>query len=308
MTAARLFAVVLLGLTMSCSTSSRVQEGFVTNGATSLYYKALGKGEPIVVLHGGPGFDHQQFLPYLGELASDYKVILFDQRGTGLSTGPVDSASITIDTFISDIEAVREAFGIEKMNLVGHSWGGILAMHYAVRHPENLKSLILCSAGASVDCFTDMRAQIQRARPPEDTELLESIYASEAFQAQDPAAIERFWQVYFRVYFVDTTLASTMNLTFTENTITNGNAVAGYILNSVGEFNLYDELRVVRCPTLILHGDSDPMPVSYAWRIHESIPGSQIRILERSGHWIFVDATEPFCASIREFLSPEPAP
>jgi proline iminopeptidase len=93
-----------------------------------------------------------------------------------------------------------------------------------------------------------------------------------------------------------------LDLEFTENTINNGNAVAGYLLQSIGDFDLHDELRVIRTPTLILHGDSDPMPVAYAERIHASIEGSELVIARDSGHWLFVDATETFRTSILAFL------
>jgi proline iminopeptidase len=294
--------MLALVVAASCTSRPTVEDGFIDTNGTTLYYKTMGSGEPIVVLHGGPGFDHQQFLPYIWELSSDYRVILYDQRGTGLSSGPVDSASITIGNFIEDIEGIRRAFSIERMNLLGHSWGGILAMHYGIRHPDKLKSLILCSTAASVESFDEMREAITRNRLPADSHLLDSIAASEEFQNDDPRAIERFWRTYFKPYFVDQSLAGTMNLTFTDNTIRHSNAVAGHILNSVGAFDLHEDLGVIRAPTLILHGDSDPMPVVYAERIHESIPVSELVLLENSGHWPFVDATVQFHSSVDDFL------
>jgi pimeloyl-ACP methyl ester carboxylesterase len=93
-----------------------------------------------------------------------------------------------------------------------------------------------------------------------------------------------------------------MNLSFAENTLANGNLVARYILQSLGEFDLRDDLRRVTCPTLVLHGDADPMPVAYAEEIHRLIPGSELRILGRSGHWIFVDATDRFCSAVNDFV------
>ena len=193
-----LLATLVLAVTASCTNRPNLEDGFVDTNGTTLYYKTMGSGEPIVVLHGGPGFDHQQFLPFIWELSSDYKVILYDQRGTGLSSGPVDSASITIDNFIEDIEGIRRAFDIERMNLLGHSWGGILAMHYGISHPDRLKSLILCSTAASIQSFDDMDAAKMRNWLPDDIELIQSIAASEGFQNNDPEAIERFWRVYFR--------------------------------------------------------------------------------------------------------------
>ncbi len=286
----------------STAVEKQIQDGYLDINGTSLYYKTMGNGEPIVVLHGGPGFDHRQFLPNIWDLASNFRVILFDQRGTGLSSGPVDAKSITMENFIEDIEGIRRAFGIEKMNLFGHSWGGILAMHYALSHPDKLNTLILASTAASFSSFGEMREAIAKRRSPEDTATLEAISESDAYLAQDPQAIERFWRVYFKVYFADPSLVSGLDLVFTENTIRNANAVAGLILESAGEFELHEELARLSVPSLILHGDSDPMPLTYAERIDASLPDSELVVLEQSGHWVFVDAMKQVNDAVMDFL------
>jgi proline iminopeptidase len=287
---------------LSCAQAPVIEEQYLDINGTTLFTKSLGSGDPIVVVHGGPGFDHRQFLPYVWELAAGHQVILYDQRGTGLSSGPVDSTHINIETFIADLEGIREAFGIEKMNLVGHSWGGILAMHYALQHQDNLKSLVLCSTAASVKSFGEMRATYSANRTEEDTALLETIYGSDEFQNEDPKAIERFWRVYFKPYFADPAFADSLDLHFTANTIEHGSAVAGFLMRSVGEFELHEELESLRCPTLVIHGDADPMPVKYAQMVHESIDGSELVIAPNAGHWLFVDATKVFRDSILEFV------
>jgi proline iminopeptidase len=288
---------------IACANSNSIEEGTLEINGASLFYKTMGSGDPIVVLHGGPGFDHRQFLPYIWELASRHKVILYDQRGTGLSSGSIDAESISIDTFIADIEGIREAFGIEKMNLLGHSWGGILAMNYGLRHQDKLRSLIICSATASEDAFEVMRNTYEANRLPEDAERVREIYSSDEFQNGDPQAIESFWRVFFKPYFADQSLVSGLDLQFTENTIKNGETVARYLLESIAGFDLHEDLKEIGVPTLIVHGDSDPMPVECAERIHRSIAGSELVITENSGHWLFVDATETFTSSIQDFLS-----
>ncbi len=290
-------------LSISCGGEPAIEEGFVQNGDQSLYYKTMGSGDPIVVLHGGPGFDHRQFLPFIWELAEGHQVILYDQRCTGLSSGPADSTSLNIDTFIDDIEAIRMHFGIEKMNLLGHSWGGILAMHYGLKHEDKLKSLIICSAAAAEESFPEMRATYEANREPGDDELMMEIYESEAFQNGDPVAYEKFWRVYFKPYFADHSQVEKMDLIFTENTIKNCNTVGRYVFQSIGNFDLHDDLKALRCPTLVVHGDADPMHYKCAERIHESIAGSELVIVKGAGHWLFVDGTEAFSRGILEFLA-----
>lgn len=298
----RMLLILIAVVGSSWAGSSGIREGHLDVNGTRLFFKTMGEGDPIVVLHGGPGFDHRQFLPYIWQLATEHQVILYDQRGTGLSSGPVDAASINIDTFVADLDGVRKAFGIDHMNLVGHSWGGILAQYYAIRHPDRLKSLVLCSTTASASAFAEMRANYEAARLPEDVELLGEIYDSEAYKNGDPETVERFWRIYFKPYFADQNLVDKMDLHFEQNTIKNSSAVAGFILKSIGEFDLHHDLRGIRCPTLILHGDSDPMPLAYAEKIRDSIDGSTLVIAENSGHWLFVDATDTFTSTILEFL------
>ncbi len=293
-------------VSLACNDPATVEEGYVEVDGGRLFFKSMGSGDPIVVLHGGPGFDHRQFLPYVWQLAAHHKVILFDQRGTGLSSGPVDAGTISIDSFIADIEAVRTAFGIDRMNLLGHSWGGILAMHYGVRHPERLKTLILCSTAATSACFGEMRENYEAARRPEDAAELQEIYSSDEFQRGDPIAVESFWRVYFKPYFADQSMVSRLDLTFTENTIKNGGRVAELLLGSVGEFDLHADLQAIDCPTLVIHGDADPMPVSFAERIHDSIEGSELVVVEGAGHWLFVDGTEAFTSAVTDFLEAHP--
>lgn len=302
----RLPLLILLLLPILCAAeeaSPRITEGYVTNGEHSLFYKTMGSGDPIVVVHGGPGFDHRQFLPFIWELAKEHQVILYDQRCTGLSTGPVDSVSINIDTFIGDIEAVRQAFGLQRMNLLGHSWGGVLAMYYGTRHQDRLKSLILCSTAATMESLSAMRDVYEANREPGDLERLEDLYQSEGYQSGDPDAVGDFWRVFFKPYFADQSQVEKMDLVFTRNTIKNSQAVAGYVLNSVGNFDLRADLKNLHCPTLIVHGSADPLDVKCAEEIHEIIGGSKLVIVEGAGHWLFVDGTDPFATGILDFLA-----
>ncbi len=119
---------------------------FVQNGETRLFCKVIGKGSPLVVLHGGPGMSQVYLLPYMEELAKTHQVIFYDQRGCGQSEGSVNKDTISLAHFIDDIEAIRKHFAIKKITLVGHSWGGHLAMNYAVSHPEMVDKLVLINS------------------------------------------------------------------------------------------------------------------------------------------------------------------
>ncbi|TVQ05815.1 MAG: alpha/beta fold hydrolase, partial [Balneolaceae bacterium] len=131
-------------------------EGMLMVNETDLYVNIIGEGEPLIVLHGGPGLSHDYFLPHIELLSEEVKVILFDQRGMGRSSVELDSTSFSLDLLVEDIEALRKELGIDAIHLMGHSWGGIVAMQYAVTYPGSLKSLILCNSMPATPQFDDI--------------------------------------------------------------------------------------------------------------------------------------------------------
>src|SRR5256712_12096486 len=117
------------------------QEGFVDANGIMIYYKILGRGEPLMIVHGGPGASHDYFLPYLLPLARRHKLIFIDERGSGRSQKLEDPAGYTIENMVEDVESVRQALGLGKINLLGHSYGGAPAQAYALEyqsHPSRL--------------------------------------------------------------------------------------------------------------------------------------------------------------------------
>lgn len=278
----------------------KIDDGFVDIGSNSLYYKSIGSGEPILVLHGGPGLDHQHLLPYIEKLGNKYNVILYDQRGSGRSKGPVNSTTINMRNFIEDIEVLRRFFNIKKLNLLGGSWGGILAMFYSIKYPRKLNSLILNSTFGSSDFFQSV---IKCKRTPDDVKLLESIEQSEDYKQKDPKSMEDYFRVYFKAHFVDQSLVSKINLTVTKRTAENYYKVTNYIWESIGNFNLHESLKVIQCPTLVIHGLFDSTPIEAAYKIHESIDNSELKIFTKSGHWIFIEEEQKFNLVVGEFLS-----
>ncbi len=122
-----------------------VEEGFVDANGLLLYYKAIGQGAPLVILHGGPGASHEYFLPYLLPLARTNRVIFLDERGSGRSQKLEDPAGYTVENMVEDVEAIRKALNLGKINLLGHSYGGVLAQAYALKYQQNLNHLILAS-------------------------------------------------------------------------------------------------------------------------------------------------------------------
>ena len=125
------------------------REGFVDANGVMIYYMALGRGEPLLIVHGGPGASHDYFLPYLLPLARHNRLIFIDERGSRRSQKLEDASGYTVENMVEDVEAVRQALGLGKISLLGHSYGGALAQAYALKYQKNLTHLILASTWSS---------------------------------------------------------------------------------------------------------------------------------------------------------------
>src|ERR1700757_1304628 len=126
-----------------------IQQGLVDAKGVLIYYETVGRGEPLLIVHGGPGASHDYFLPYLLPLAHTNKLVFIDERGSGRSEKLEDVKQYTVENMVSDVEAVRVGLGLGKISLLGHSYGGVLAQAYALKYQEHLSHLVLASTFAS---------------------------------------------------------------------------------------------------------------------------------------------------------------
>src|ERR1700742_320168 len=111
-----------------------ISEGYVDAHGVMIYYAAIGRGAPLLIVHGGPGASHDYFLPYLLPLARHNRVIFIDERGSGKSEKLEDPSGYTVENMVEDVEAVRQGLKLGKINLLGHSFGGVLAQAYALKY------------------------------------------------------------------------------------------------------------------------------------------------------------------------------
>src|ERR1700723_575446 len=138
-------------------------QGYVDAEGMLIYYMTVGKGEPLVIVHGGPGGSHDYFLPYLLPLARLNKLIFIDERGSGRSQKLDDPAGYTVENMVEDVEAVRQGLVLGKITLLGHSYGGVLAQAYALKYQKNFRHLILCSTFASTAEMNQGLARVKAA-------------------------------------------------------------------------------------------------------------------------------------------------
>src|SRR6188508_1753967 len=140
-------------------------ETFVETDRARLAVRTLGNGRPIVVLHGGPDFDYEYLLPEVDQLADLGRLVLYAQRGRGRSFAGEGPDDVSIESDVADLDAIRTWTGSDDVALLGHSWGGVLAMEYAIRHPGRVSHLILANtAPASAEGSRALRQHLERMR------------------------------------------------------------------------------------------------------------------------------------------------
>ena len=168
--------------------------------ADGLFCLDVGAGPPLVVVHGGPEFDHSYLRPELDRLAGSFRVVYYDQRGRGRSAEGVRPGDVSLRSEIEDLERVRSERGLESVAVLGHSWGGVLGMEYAVRHPERVSHLILMgTAPASAGDWRLLREAFARNRPAADQEAMDALASSDAFARGDREAEAAFYRIHFRM-------------------------------------------------------------------------------------------------------------
>lgn len=278
--------------------------GFVAATDAKLFYRAIGKGKPVLMLHGGPGLSQTYLLPEMSKLAENHLLIFYDQRGCGRSTGEINADSMTIEQFIGDIEALRVAFNYDKISLFGHSWGGLLAMHYAIAHPEHVDRLILSnSIPPSSEGLSEFMQEWVRRLAPFQAEMAD-IHATEGYRSGDPATIEHLQRLIFRTYCYLPEKADLLCLRASKEASINGAKVNEHLRTNVlfKSFDLRPALRSLSLKTLVIHGDADPIPVATAQNIHESIADSRFVILKNCGHFPYVEQPTEYFQALENFL------
>ena len=294
------------------------EEGFVDAHGVLIYYKALGRGQPLVVLHGGPGASHDAFLPYLLPLVRRNRVIFIDERGSGRSQKLEDPAAYTVENMADDVEAVRQGLGLGKISLLGHSYGGVLAQAYALKFPENLTHLILCSTFHSTKKMNEVCKKMKEKMAPELRARIEKMEKAGLFGHGKEYEKNRYvaeymvaaWgEGYFPYLYQNHPNPnydpkSEGNIAwdlYREMWGSKGEFVIDGNLTSV-EYT--DRLSSIKAPTLITVGDHDECDPSLSQEMHEKIAGSKLVILPKSGHMTFVDQPSHFLSAVDEFLHP----
>jgi proline iminopeptidase len=286
--------------------ATRAENGTTFDGpGGKIYYEIIGSGNavPLVLVNGGPGLDHSYLhtSTVWDVLARNRRIIFYDQRGNGRSSPLKEGQSCTLADQIDDLDALRAHLGLDKMVLLGSSWGGYLSMAYAARHAERVAGLILVdSAGPKWDEKSDLDDKVY----PEVVDREKNLEFAMEFHdsaTRDQYNREDFSMLFYSPEKRDAFLALVMPLKFNWE-------VNEAVSRDLSRFDLTPELPKFRFPTLVICGrfDMNVAPV-FAYQMYRAIPGAQFTVFEKSGHLPFVEEPDAFASRVESFLSAIPS-
>lgn len=280
--------------------------GYVDVDRTKIFYRMFGEGEPLILINGGPGFPSNHFVPLAQELAKNKRqVIIFDQRGTGRSRlSKLDADTVNMKLMIEDIEALRNHLQISNWTLMGHSFGGVLAMSYAVQYPDRVNSIILsASGGIDLEFHDYIAANIAVRLSPSQRLLLD--YWSK--KIRDNKDVDRAIQERLKlnlsayVFYPENRPTIIKSLTETSKLVPIVNDLVWNDLKKQN-YNLTSKLKDFQKPVLIIQGRQDFLGESTAIKINEAIPNSELIFLNECGHSIWLDNKDKYFSAIARFL------
>ena len=282
-------------------------EGYAPVPGGNVWYKIVGSGDatPLLTLHGGPGAGHDYLEPFR-ELASDRPVVFFDQLGCGKSDKPDDISLWRMDRFVEEVNAVRAALRLDRIHLLGQSWGGWLAVEYMVGGPAGVDSLILASTSSSIKQVAQETARLKSQLSADVLATLERYEARGEFH--HPEYEEAMMKFYTRHVcrldpWPDCLMRTLDNLSshpIVYETMQGPNEFT--FTGNLTDWDRTDQLGDIDVPTLITVGRHDELTPACAEVLHQGIPDSEVRVFENSSHTAHLEEQDLFIRTVREFL------
>jgi proline iminopeptidase len=256
------------------------------------------------VLHGGPGLGHTYLRPALDRLADEFRLIYWDQRGSG-ATPVGDEQRLNLAGAVDDVRGLLDGLGIERANLIGHSYGGDLAALFATHHPDRIGKMVIANPGPPFDMPTmeEMSHEMRRRRTPELAADMARIRSSPEFAQAQPAAIEEYIRLLFLPFFNDPAVGRSTAYELNEYSAP---------LALEGEEKFFSDFDYTReatqmldrvtAPVLVVYGDTDGIPESFSQMLAERMPGGRFQRLAGASHFAYLEQPDAFFGAVIPFL------
>ncbi len=289
------------------------------NGPLKLYYEEYGKGPALYILSGGPGeAPEHPYRQIVDSLKSFYTCILMHQRGSGKSRDiPIDHTTISIKNYTQDIDLLRRHRGDKIVTLLGISWGGLLAMNYAILHPENVSNLILVSSAPPSYTVWNVLYDNQfarRSKPELDSmDVLQKLFSTKtereldslklvAQNCKEVVAYKEFIALYVRAMYYDRSKISKKNFNdlFYSFNFQPIPIIDKEILET--KWDITSELKKLKTPALIVYGRQDDQGESTFYLQKESLRFSETHVIEKCGHEILEEQPAEFFKILMDYV------
>lgn len=279
--------------------------GFTRSTDVPLYWCTYGPEraprQRLLVLHGGPGADHGYLLPQMLDLTPEFELVFYDQRGGGRSKEAVPT-HVTWETQVDDLSRLITELALDPLSIVGYSWGGLLALLYAVEAangrvgPPPARLALIDPAPVSKAHRAAFEAEFERRQQGPAVRRLREELAASGLKERGPATYrQRSFELSVAGYFADPTQARDL----TPFRVTG--RVQQSIWESLGEFDFTDDLAAVHCPAIVVHGRQDPIPLESSMSIATGLHAEFVP-LDDCGHVPYVEQREKLIAVLRAFF------
>jgi L-proline amide hydrolase len=291
-----------------------VTDGTIPFRGHHTWYQVIGDKDgpgrlPVLCVHGGPGVPHDYLEPLGALAATGRRVIFYDQLGCGHSAvnTPHDPSFWSVALYVEEVGAVRAALGLEQVHLLGQSWGGMLAMEYALTQPRGLAGLILEGAPASMPQWM---AEANRLRAELPADLQAVLRQHEAAGTTSDPAYEAAMLAFYQRHvcrldpWPDCLLRSFAQLQANPEVYNTMNGPSEFcITGTLRDWDITRRLSEIRLPTLVLSGRHDEATPAIAATVQRGIPGAEWVLFEHSAHMCHLEEPEATLAAIDGFLS-----
>ena len=288
-------------------------DGWVTTSdSTRLYYRVIGQGpDTLIAIHGGPGVDLESIAADFVPLAAHHVVIFYDQRGTGRSTLPADTARLGAEQQIADLDAIRQHFGLARVTLIAHSYGPLLAATYALAHPSAVRRMVFFSPvpPRRGDFWTRFGKTVaSRLDSTQQAQMTAANHRLGDASADARQACRDLWAIALRPRLAepDRTLPLIRSDLCASDpagiryglTVTNRVVMASY-----GDWDLRSRLRALTIPVLVVHGEQDAIPMDLVEEWTTSLPHGQLLRVPGAAHFPYVEQPKIVWPAVERFLA-----
>ena len=293
------FSIIICLITLTF-TKGQQANSFITSDSESIYFTRIGNGPKVLLLYGGPGYAVSAMRPWADSLSNEFECILYDQRGTGLSSNvKIDSTRINLLRAVKDIEELRVSLGEDKLTICGISWGGMLAQAYASYYPENTKKIVLVSTlGPDLSLMSAFIDNMNMRRYPDE---IDSLNYWDDQPDNELSKMKRSFYSYLPEFY-DHEIGKKMLVIFFKTTTLN-EQMANLMWNDLlTSYDLKSSLNNYKGQCFIIRGRQDPVPAEEIYRIKEILPQTKILIIEKCGHFPDYEKPIELFAKLRKVL------